>query len=336
MAEPPGGIAELGAAIRELDGALRPQIEEIKVLKAQIARLDRQVETGRGPELEQASFGYEDTALASPPPEDSTAEEIMRLEAELGIKQDKLKADYAARQQALAHRLGQRRRTGDVETQFHRGGDLVDVLAAGATGADEAFDDFAFGDLDAHGPRDMSLRLESAFQPDRDAAMSHRILLAALIALCAAFPAHAQGEPADDTRIDRLLEVTRARQMLDAMLPQIEASQRQMVAQMTGGRELDAAQQQRLDAILASSATTVRKTLAWENLEPVYRDIYRQTFTGEDVDAIVAFYESPAGQRMLDRMPELMQNTMAAMQRLVVPMLQQMERDLAAEIPPAD
>ena len=166
--------------------------------------------------------------------------------------------------------------------------------------------------------------------------MSHRILLAALIALCAALPAHAQGEPADDTRIDRLLEVTRARQMLDAMLPQIEASQRQMVAQMTGGRELDAAQQQRLDAILASSATTVRKTLAWENLEPIYRDIYRQTFTGDDIDAIVAFYESPAGQRMLDRMPELMQNTMAAMQRLVVPMLQQMERDLAAEIPPAD
>ena len=161
--------------------------------------------------------------------------------------------------------------------------------------------------------------------------MSHRILLAALLALCAALPVQAQ-QPADDARLDRLLEVMRARQTVDAMLPQIEASQRQMVAQMTGDRTLDASQQQRLDAILASSSSAVRKALAWENLEPIYRDIYRQTFTGEDIDAIVAFYESPAGQRMLEKMPELMQNTMTAMQRLVVPMLQQMEQDLAAEV----
>lgn len=161
--------------------------------------------------------------------------------------------------------------------------------------------------------------------------MSHRILLAALFALLAALPAQAQ-QPADDARLDRLLEVTRARQMVDAMLPQIEASQRQMVAQMAGGRELDAARQQRLDRIMAGSAASMRQALSWDNLEPLYRDVYRQTFTGEDVDAIIAFYETATGQRMLDKMPELMQNTMAAMQRLVLPMLQDMERELAAEV----
>lgn len=148
MAEPPGGIAELGAAIRELDGALRPQIEEIKVLKAQIARLDRQVETGRGPELEQASFGYEDTALASPPPEDSTAEEIMRLEAELGIKQDKLKADYAARQQALVGPVQARislgahtfaAANGCAEVTMARQPDLAGLAQAGARDVTSAF-----------------------------------------------------------------------------------------------------------------------------------------------------------------------------------------------------
>jgi hypothetical protein len=168
--------------------------------------------------------------------------------------------------------------------------------------------------------------------------MSHRILLAAVLLVLSLLPAHARQPhvPADDARIDRLLEVTRARQMLDSMLPQIEASQRQMLAQMTAGRELDTAQQQRAEAILASGAASVRRALAWENLEPIYRDIYRRTFTGEDIDGIIAFYESPAGQRMLEKMPELMQNTMAAMQQLVVPMLQQMERDLAAEVSAAE
>ena len=162
--------------------------------------------------------------------------------------------------------------------------------------------------------------------------MSHRILLAALLALLAtAGPSLAQ-QPADDARIDRLIEISRTRQTLDAMLPQIEASQRQMAAQMAGDRELDAAQQQRLDRILEGSAAAIRKAMAWENLAPMYRDIYRQTFTGEDIDAIIAFYETPTGQRMLDKMPELMQNTMAAMQRLVMPMLQDVERELAAEV----
>ena len=165
--------------------------------------------------------------------------------------------------------------------------------------------------------------------------MAQRIFIAALLLISIwTWPAQAQEaqSPADDARIDRLLEVMRAREMLDATLPQIEASQQQMLAQMTAGRELDAAQQQRIDVLLASSSSAVRKALSWENLAPVYRDIYRQTFTGEDIDAIVAFYESPAGQRMLEKMPELMQNTMTAMQRLVVPMLQQMEQDLAAEV----
>src|SRR5688500_20350111 len=43
MAEPPAGIGELGAAIRELDAKLRPQVEVINALKAQIARLERRV-----------------------------------------------------------------------------------------------------------------------------------------------------------------------------------------------------------------------------------------------------------------------------------------------------
>jgi hypothetical protein len=49
MAEPPAGIGELGAAIRELDVKLRPQVEEINALKAEIARLERARPRRRAP-----------------------------------------------------------------------------------------------------------------------------------------------------------------------------------------------------------------------------------------------------------------------------------------------
>ena len=110
MAEPPAGIAELGAAIRGLDAALRPQVEEIKVLKAQIARLQRQAESSTEPAIEQVSL--DDTALASPFVEDAAAEELMRLQAELGSRQDKLKSDYAAQQETLV---------GPVQARISRG-----------------------------------------------------------------------------------------------------------------------------------------------------------------------------------------------------------------------
>lgn len=159
------------------------------------------------------------------------------------------------------------------------------------------------------------------------------VLLAALSALASPF-ARAQG--ADDARIDRLLEVMRARETVDAMFPQIEASQRQMMAQLTAGQSLDEAQQARIESILARSDQRLRDTLAWDNMAPLYRDIYRQTFNDEDIDAMLAFYGSPSGQRLLDKMPLLMQNSMTAVQQLVVPMLQQLEQDIRAEASAAD
>ncbi|RDZ26770.1 DUF2059 domain-containing protein [Lysobacter silvisoli] len=156
-----------------------------------------------------------------------------------------------------------------------------------------------------------------------------RYALAVLLML--ASPLAALAAPPSDAQVDRLLEVMRARQTVEAMLPQIEASQQQMVAQMMAGRELSASERKGLESTIARSSAQLRKTLAWPKLEPIYRDIYRQTFSGEDMDALIAFYTSPAGQNLLDKMPSLMQNTMNAMQKLIVPMMQDLQRDIEAE-----
>lgn len=155
------------------------------------------------------------------------------------------------------------------------------------------------------------------------------VLLAA--ALCLAAPL-AMAAQASDAQVDKLLEVMRARQTVDAMLPQVAASQRQMVAQMTAGQPLTPEQQARLDRLLDKSMATIGRALSWDKLEPVYRDIYRQTFTGEDMDAMIGFYSSPAGQKLLDKMPQLMQNTMTGVQKLLMPMLDEMRRDIESEV----
>ncbi len=156
-----------------------------------------------------------------------------------------------------------------------------------------------------------------------------RFVLAALLAMSAPF-AHAA--PPSDAQVDQLLEVMRARQTIEVMLPQIGDMQQRMVEQMTAGQPLTEQQRRDLQRIIDRTSIGIRDSLSWDKLQPLYRDIYRQTFSAQDMDAMIDFYGSSAGQSLLDKMPQLMQNTMGAMQKVIVPMVDQMQRDIAAEM----
>lgn len=152
----------------------------------------------------------------------------------------------------------------------------------------------------------------------------------ALTTLLALSPLVAFAAPPSDAQVDRLLDVMRAKQALEVIVPQVKASQQQMIAQLTAGKQLTPAQQAEVERILARSDAHMAELLTWQKFEPMYRDIYRQTFDAADMDAMIDFYSSQAGRNLLDKMPLLMQNTMGAVQQLIVPMLQQLERDIAA------
>jgi len=161
-----------------------------------------------------------------------------------------------------------------------------------------------------------------------------RLLLAALLALAAA-PALA--EPPSDGDVNRLLSASRAQNMLDSMLPQIEAMQRQQFAQLTAQHPLDAAQQQKVQQIQERTQATVRKALSWQEMRPLYVNLYKQSFSKQDVLAMAEFYESPAGQSMLDKTPQLMQNLMGAIQQKITPLFVDLQKDLEQTVntPPA-
>lgn len=158
------------------------------------------------------------------------------------------------------------------------------------------------------------------------------ILRAALTAclLCLSVAVHAATPT--EAQIDKLLEVMRARQTMDAILPQLLDSQQRMVEQMAAERGLSAEQRRQFDRILAKTNQRISQALTWEKLQPLYRDIYGKTFSAEDVEATIGFYSTPAGQNLLDKMPALMQNTMAAMQALVMPVMKELQADIEAEL----
>lgn len=157
-----------------------------------------------------------------------------------------------------------------------------------------------------------------------------RRLLAAIVLMLLA-PVAFAGKPTPE-RIDRLLELTKARLLVDGTLDQLVSSQRAMMEQMLQGKDLSAGQRAKLDRILALMDKRTRETLAWEKLRPMYHRVYAESFEAEDVDAMIAFYETPSGQRVIERMPTLMQNTMQEIMVLIVPMMEQFQKDLEAEV----
>jgi Skp family chaperone for outer membrane proteins len=140
MDEPPTGIGELGAAIRELDVKLRPQVEEVNALKAQIARIEQRQAAAAGGAGEE-TFDAEDRAQLPVVREDPDAEELLRLQTELQAKQDKLKLDYAEQQRALVGpvqtRVSERAQAfasqrGCAELKMARAPDLAALTTAGS------------------------------------------------------------------------------------------------------------------------------------------------------------------------------------------------------------
>jgi hypothetical protein len=90
----------------------------------------------------------------------------------------------------------------------------------------------------------------------------------------------------------------------------------------------------------------VSEELSWDKLKGDYISLYADTFSNEELQGLITFYKSPAGQAFLKKQPELMKRSMELSQRMmrqVMPKLQAMGREPApapapapAQVPPTE
>jgi|SRR5437868_13989140 len=76
----------------------------------------------------------------------------------------------------------------------------------------------------------------------------------------------------------------------------------------------------------------IESQIGWKAMQPQYVDLYASTFSEDEIDGMLVFYKSPAGQAMIAKMPELTQKSMVMAQQKMVslqPQIQQMIEDFA-------
>lgn len=160
--------------------------------------------------------------------------------------------------------------------------------------------------------------------------MKKIFVTAAMVILGAAAPVLAAPPSAES--LDALFELTRAAALMDSVSATIDQNLRQTQEQALAGQKLSEGQRKVIEAANQKSVQIVRDEISWAKLKPVYVSIYQESLTQEDIDGLIAFYRSPAGEAMMKKLPLVMQKTMTAVQASLAPMVEKLKAAQAQAI----
>jgi len=135
------------------------------------------------------------------------------------------------------------------------------------------------------------------------------VLTLTLLLAAALPPALRADEASHKAAVQELLKVTRAEQLLTQSLSQIEAMQQEMISKLTHGKDPESSKAV-TDRVLKACNEIIISKLSWTSMEAQYIRIYMQVFTEEEVRGMTAFYQSPLGQKVMDKTPALMTEIM--------------------------
>jgi uncharacterized protein len=163
--------------------------------------------------------------------------------------------------------------------------------------------------------------------------MKH-IALGVLVCLALASVGYAQQDPADAPAsradIERYLEVAHTRELMKNMVDAMKKQMHQMVHQQV---EKESNLPPDFEARMDKMADDIFKNFPDEELLQAMIPVYQKHFTKGDVDALVAFYSSPRGQKILKELPamtaEAMQAASGVIQKTIAKAMQQVEDQIA-------
>jgi hypothetical protein len=165
--------------------------------------------------------------------------------------------------------------------------------------------------------------------------VSSSLFLAASVRSVDTAPPSAAKNAPSDASINQLLETANAHKLVDSMMGQMDSIMKNALQMATQGQPVSPEIQRTFDKTRTEIVTIMKEEFTWEKLEPIYLRIYKKSFTQEEVDGMIAFYKTPAGQAVINKMPVVMQNTMAEMQAMMGPMMQRiqnMQSEVVAQV----
>jgi len=146
--------------------------------------------------------------------------------------------------------------------------------------------------------------------------------------------AFAETKPSDAS-LNELLTITDSQKLIDSMWPQVEGMMNNAAKQALGNTTLNSEQQKVMQDANAKIAAVFKEEFGFEKLKPMMIGIYKESFSQEEVDGMLKFYKSKAGQAVIKKMPLVMQSTMTNVQAqmsVIVPKIQKIQQEAIDEV----
>lgn len=118
----------------------------------------------------------------------------------------------------------------------------------------------------------------------------------------------------------------------DEMMTNILAKQREAMTKMLPSlmpKDMPPAAVAQAQQMMPKVMDVVYKQLTWESLKPDMMQIYAEVFTESEIKEITAFYQSPIGQKLIEKMPELTTKSMQLMQKRMVTIMPELQKSIA-------
>jgi uncharacterized protein len=129
--------------------------------------------------------------------------------------------------------------------------------------------------------------------------------IAALLVLALAFPLAARADDASHrAKAQEMMAILHSQQMVQNISDSLK-KQFPDAATTVIGPDPSPEKKAHADEFVKHADQLIDAQLGWSVLEPAFIDIYVKNFTEEQLDAIIAFYKTPAGLALLTTMPTI-------------------------------
>ena len=123
----------------------------------------------------------------------------------------------------------------------------------------------------------------------------------------------AMAEQSKRESVEALLTLTNA----DAIVDSIYAQMDQMFAGMSTQLGIKPSEQSAFDRYMKKVVVAMREDMSWEKMKDPMIDIYLKHYTEQEIQDMLAFYQTATGQSMITKMPAVMSDSMAISQAMV-------------------
>jgi uncharacterized protein len=152
--------------------------------------------------------------------------------------------------------------------------------------------------------------------------------------MCAVVPAIHADDASKAAKVEEFFKVSHTEEMLNQTLSMALNQTKSGVLEQMLDIKQTPEQQKSLEAMQDKMTAILSNALSWEKIKPIFIKVYADAFTEPELDGLIAFYKSPAGQAMIAKTPAIMMKSNQLIQQQMAPAMAEIQKLVKDSMPP--